>query len=454
MVPAADNLTTHTGPTRYNAISRLLHWLVAGLIVAQFVLAELAERAADADAPLRQLALLANHKSVGMTILGLAVVRLIWRLATRTPTLPASMRRWERRAATATHALLYGLLFAMPLTGWLMSSASTYSVSWFGLFTFSDLVGGNPDLKELLEEVHETLARLLAALALLHVAAALKHRFVDRDAVLARMLTRSGIVVFVAIAGGTVAVLGRAGSGSADRTADAAAPVTVTATGFASRSEPEPEPDQSAEPPVDPLPEPPANKPAAEPDAPPASAAAEPAAASAEPRAPRPAPPPIWNIRYPDSTIRFVGEQAGAPFEGRWLSWTAEMRFDPDSLAASRFDVSIQADSASTGDTERDTTMTDADWFDAANHARIRFVTQSFAANGDGGFTARAELIIKGRASAVDFDFNVEQVDGARRLTGTARLDRLALGVGTGEWTDTEWVGQWVDVSVEVLADP
>jgi cytochrome b561 len=98
------------------------------------------------------------------------------------------MPRWQLFAARLNHAAFYLLLLAMPLSGWLMSSASNFPVSWFGLVQLPDFVAADPELKDLLEDLHETLAKALVALALLHVAAALKHQFIDRDGLLLRML--------------------------------------------------------------------------------------------------------------------------------------------------------------------------------------------------------------------------------------------------------------------------
>ena len=131
-----------TTSVRYGALAQLFHWIIAALIVTQFVLARMAE-----DLPLggRKLALLARHKSVGMTILMLAILRLLWRLKSAPPALPSGMSRIEQIAARCTHLAFYVLLFAMPLTGWMMSSAKSYSVSWFGLFTWPNLIGKNGD---------------------------------------------------------------------------------------------------------------------------------------------------------------------------------------------------------------------------------------------------------------------------------------------------------------------
>jgi cytochrome b561 len=169
---------------RYGYVAQTLHWAIVALIIAQLTLAKIAD---GLPLGLQKLAVLARHKSVGITILGLAVARLAWRLIDRPPALPP-MPRWQTIAARWNHWALYLLLFAMPVTGWLMSSASNYPVSWFGLVQLPDFVGPDPVLKETLETVHEVLARVLVALAILHLAAALKHQFFDRNGLLFRML--------------------------------------------------------------------------------------------------------------------------------------------------------------------------------------------------------------------------------------------------------------------------
>jgi cytochrome b561 len=171
--------------TRYGAVAQIFHWVIAALIVTQFVLARMAD-----DLPLgaRKLGLLARHKSFGMTVLMLAILRLLWRVNHAPPALPAGMTRFERLAAKGTHAAFYVLLFAMPLSGWMMSSAKNYSVSWFGLFTWPNLIGKSEPAFEFLRNTHETLSDLLFAIAVLHILAALKHHFWNRDDVLLRML--------------------------------------------------------------------------------------------------------------------------------------------------------------------------------------------------------------------------------------------------------------------------
>lgn len=171
--------------TRYTAVAQLFHWVVAALIVTQFALAWTAD---GLPLGIRKLALLARHKSFGMTVLVLAILRLSWRLTHPPPELPSGMRPIERTLARATHMAFYGLLLVMPLTGWMMSSAKNYSVSWFGLFTWPNLIGKNDAAFNLLRSTHDYLSGALLALAVLHVLAALKHHFWNKDDVLSRML--------------------------------------------------------------------------------------------------------------------------------------------------------------------------------------------------------------------------------------------------------------------------
>jgi cytochrome b561 len=174
--------------TRYGAVAQLFHWTIVALVITQFVLAKRAEGLS----PVAKIGVLATHKSVGITILGLAVLRLAWRLFNPVPPLPAGLPRWQDRAAHASHFLLYALLFITPLLGWFMSSARAFSVSWFGLVTLPDFIEPDKVAFEALRDAHEFMAGSLAVIAIVHAAAALKHHFFDRDDVLRRMLPVPG----------------------------------------------------------------------------------------------------------------------------------------------------------------------------------------------------------------------------------------------------------------------
>ena len=169
---------------RYGLVAQALHWAIVALILVQLTLAFVAKNLPLSPA---KVGVLANHKSFGITILALASIRLLWRLANRPPP-PPPMPRWQLLASRVSHFSLYALLFAMPITGWLMSSAANYPVSWFGTAQLPDLVAPDGELKQQLIDVHHLLAKALIALVLVHVAAALKHQFLDRDNLLYRML--------------------------------------------------------------------------------------------------------------------------------------------------------------------------------------------------------------------------------------------------------------------------
>lgn len=388
----------------YTLTAKTLHWLVAGMIVVQFILAELAE---DASTQLRELALLANHKSVGLTILALAAARILWRLVNKPPSLPATMPAWQVRASSISHWSLYLLLFLMPLTGWLMSSASAYSVSWFNLFPLPDLLGPDPDTAELFEEIHEMLAWILIVVSSVHVIAALKHAIFDKDGVFQRMTSGVMIglfVVTIAVGAWSLGTPGRAAGVSSDTTR----PQALEVGDASGRSNPE-------------------------------------SAIRSEPAA--------WQIDYEDSYIRFTGDQAGAGFEGTWTDWSAEIRFSADALDNSQFDVRIDTAQVETNDDDRDSTLADPEWFDPDNYPYAHYRATRFLANGDGSFTAQGVLTIKDVTQPVELRFTVAMDEGQRVLTGNAKLLRLEFGVGTGEWEDTTWIGDEVTVDVRVSAD-
>lgn len=170
---------------RYSNLARLFHWTVAGLILFQIPLAYYM-----IDLPLSpdKLESYALHKSIGITIFGLSATRLAWRWIHPPPSLPASLSGNQQRLARLTHWLLYLVVFAMPLAGWLSSSAANFPVSFFGWVTLPDLVAPDRELHETLELSHRILAYLLATAFTLHAGAALYHQFVLRDGVLGAML--------------------------------------------------------------------------------------------------------------------------------------------------------------------------------------------------------------------------------------------------------------------------
>jgi len=183
---------------RWGSVAKFFHWTIVLLVICQFVLAFLAD---DLPVGMQKLTLLARHKSIGITILALATLRLLWRAANRSPAMPPTMAGWEKFSARAAHAALYVLLFAVPLAGWTMSSARNFPVSWFGLYQLPDFVAPSEATYETAHTIHEVLAFSLGIIAVLHLLAALKHHFVNRDTVLRRMWPFARVpVVLLAVA--------------------------------------------------------------------------------------------------------------------------------------------------------------------------------------------------------------------------------------------------------------
>lgn len=170
---------------RYSVVSLVLHWVIAVAVLAQVLLVT-AHEATEGSISREFINL---HKSVGLTILVLTLARIGWRLANPAIALPAEMPRWQRLLARATHVLFYVALVAMPLTGWLASSAGGRDIVWFGLFDWPLLpVSGGRDAARGFMEIHGLVVKGLYVLIALHVLGALKHQFINRDNVLHRMI--------------------------------------------------------------------------------------------------------------------------------------------------------------------------------------------------------------------------------------------------------------------------
>lgn len=171
---------------RWGPVSQLLHWTIALLLVAIGVIGLVM---VDMPNTPRKIGVYSLHKSLGLTVFALAIVRLAWRAYAGAPA-PLPGPSWQHRVATLTHAAMYALIFAMPISGWLLNSWGGYPLQWFGLFNLPRVVGRDDGLHELAETLHEAGFWLLVLLVVAHVAAAFHHHLFRHDATLARMLPR------------------------------------------------------------------------------------------------------------------------------------------------------------------------------------------------------------------------------------------------------------------------
>lgn len=441
---------------RYTAVAIVLHWAIAAAILFQLPLGFIMhERAEAGDVSQAVFAAYQLHKSIGLTVLALTLARLAWRLTHKPPPLAAGMPAWEHFAARATHWSFYVLTLALPLTGWLYVSAGwsvhedaslAVPTRWFGLFDVPHLFG----LPQAPEHVraqtaqaalgaHAALAYAAIALAALHVAAALKHHFFDRDATLAHMvpgLRAPGAaaaprsIVRSAVLGLGLAAVAAALVAALISVADLAAP-----------------PQSQFE-----LIEQETTLAAADPAAP--DLTAPPEAAPLAPTA-APARPSAWTVDQRASTLGFsyvyADESGESRFSGRFTRWRADIRFDPDDLDASTIVVRIETASAQTGVALHDNALPTAAWFNSGAHPSAEFRTTRIAARGGGAYTARGPLTLRGQTRQVDLPFTLSISGDRATVSGSTRIDRRDFGVGNEDAGD-DLISREIEISVRVEA--
>ncbi|MEL1263612.1 cytochrome b [Pseudoxanthomonas putridarboris] len=178
-------MTLKNTDERWGAISQLFHWVIVALIL---VMAYLGLTMGDLPNGPRKINVYALHKSIGLTILALVVLRVAWRLYAGAPAAVPGTPTWQQRIASVTHVLLYALLLAIPLSGWVLNSSAGYPLQWFKLFNLPAIAGRSDRVHELAEDAHELLFWILVALVLAHAAAAFYHHLFQNDDTLRRML--------------------------------------------------------------------------------------------------------------------------------------------------------------------------------------------------------------------------------------------------------------------------
>ena len=380
-------MTLRNTPLRWGAVSQLLHWLLVALIAIQ---ATLGLRGLLLPIGVEKLAVLARHKSVGLTILGLATLRLLWRWLNPIPPLPRNLKPHERLLAHGTHAALYGLLVALPLTGWIMSSARGFSVSWFGLFQLPDLVPKSEPLYRAMVTTHGVLAASLAVIVALHVAAALKHHFLLKDDTLRRMLP-----------------FGRITPG-----AWTASPIAALVAALIA--------------------------------APPARAANAPA--------PAPSDGASYGLLAAQSSLTYTFIQAGARDRGRFRAFA--VNFDPAAgrldvvIDVRSLDTGDPQRDGLLGGSD----FLDVAQFPQARFTATRIEKTAVGYRASGTLTLRG--VSRAVTVPFTWRIAALQGSPVGYLAGEMTLRRLDFGVGQGQWHDTEWVGNEVTVGYSLVLTP
>lgn len=424
---------------RYTSVAITLHWLIAVAILSLIPVGlwmsdanrQLAAGTGDVAAA-DLFAIFQLHKTIGLAVLFLSIARIAWRILNPPPPLPDSLTWWERAASNTVHFGFYFLMLAIPLSGWVMVSASPLEIETF-LFQISALqwphIPGLADLsyetkvaiEPVLLEAHEILALSTLGLLFLHVGAVVKHQVIDRDGVLARMApglagktsgvshpARGGVIA----SGLALAVLaGGLAWGALDRGEDG--PVLAEA-------------DQ---------------------EAPTADAGGEAASRSLVPVTGA----PDWTVDPVASALTFEVMWEGEAVQGVIAAWTADIRFDPEDLDASRATVLVDGDSLETGVAYLDSQIPRADGFHVTAHPQARFQTTGFRSVGGDAFEADGELTVRDVTIPVTLPFSLAINGDRARMEGEVTIDRRDLALGMRNDEPGAYLG--FDVTVRALVE-
>ncbi len=396
-----------TASHRYTSVAITLHWLIAAALVGQIFLGWNMHSAEDQ--PIDWLYQL--HKSFGITELVLTNARIVWRVMNPPPPLPAEMAPREKTASHLVHLGFYGLMLAIPITGWILVSTSSFGIATvlYGLVGWPHLPG-LPDLaaetKETVfavaEFLHSKMAWLVFLLLALHLGGALKHELSEEEGVLKRMVpglfgrtsgpeapSRGALYALAASLGFFALVT--------------CAPMVAGGAG-----------------------------------------AVAPAEASLDEA--------NWTVDYEASELGFAGVYNGRPFEGRFGDWSAAIAFDPDRLDESRVSVSIAPASVDTGVKLNNDTLQYKEWFNTEAFPAATVALSGFEAT-EAGYTAAAQVTIKDQTVEVPFDFTLSIEGGRARMEGAATLSRTALDLGQSSDAGASYVSEEITVDVIVEAD-
>ena len=398
-----------TGPDGvkgYNAGAMLLHWAIALAILFQlaggFVMMRL-----DVLPDGSRFAFFQWHKTVGLLVLTLTVARIAWRLLNPPPA-HAPMKPWEAGAAHLVHALFYALMLLVPLSGWLVVSASPTAIPTL-LFLRESLVWPNLPIpagwrgeggEAVAATLHTWLAYSTLALLVLHVAGAVKHSLLDRQASFSRMIPaghlprQSTALLAVPLAAG-LAALFLGGGLSLGQAETAGTSPTLAAI---------------------------VEAPVAAPEA------------------------GAWVVDKAASSLSYEVPFSGKPMTGTIGSWNAAIRFDPERLDAAKATLDIDAASITVGDPFVRSSAPGPDGLDAAGHPTLSVAIERFERT-DSGFLGKGSVTIKGRSAPVSVPFTFTPgADGTAHVTGSATLDRLAFDLGAKNDPAAQWLGREITV--------
>lgn len=405
-------------PVRYHGAAIALHWLIAALLVYQFALGL---RLDEATGPVKFTAF-QMHKSIGITVLLLSLLRLGLRLVLRRP---AEVGEGvQRLGARLVHFGFYAVMILAPLSGWIIVSTAKIKLPTmlFGLLPWPHLplpAGANAPAGF----AHVALAWSLPALIALHLAGVIYHMR-KRDAVPQRMFT-AGVAPLAGLIRGLLVLAAVAWLGLAGPVPKLWA--IAPSTGPVAAALPEPSDSDSAEE-AGVIPSPSAT----------GSDAAT--AVSCE-----------WTVA-PGSRLGFATAYGNTPISGTFHKWQARIRFCEDDLPHASIAATIQLASADTADADRDENLKGESFFDTASFAQARFSAAGFRQLSPGRYAANGTLSLHGESKPVRLVFALKVNGDAASAQGSTSISRLAFGVGSGDWAATDQVPDAVTVQFTIRA--
>jgi len=409
----------------YKSYSVILHWVIAFLILFMIFLGWRFESHDSMSLSRANL-----HKSVGILILLLSLVRIGVRIAYKAPPEPP-MPKWQLVSAKALHLGFYVIMIAMPLSGWLMVSTSPRDIPFFFMHWPHLPVAQNHATHEVFESVHGLIAKLIIYVMVpLHVLAALKHQFIDKDTVVEHMvpgltprpvLNWRWVLPLGVILGAVVLGYGIY-RGVPEKGRDA--PVQSSPQAVAS---------QASE--------------AAGFTESPASASASATSSEAASAV------TTWTVDKKASKIAFATTFSGEAINGTFSNYTGTIAFDPDQLDKSHVKVSIDLASVASGDDERDGSLKSGDFFGTTAFPKAVFEASKFTKKDTTHFVAHGTLTLHGKTRPSALPFTLKITGKTANMSSSSTLDRTAFGVGSGDWAKTDAVPANVQVNITLKAN-
>lgn len=391
----------------YDRVAIFLHWLIAVLIIVQLVMGFAMVRVPEISDAIR-FSFFQWHKTFGLLVLLLTIIRIVWRLMHRPPA-HAPMSKIELITANAVTFLFYFLMLAVPLTGWVMVSVSPTAIPTL-FFRIHNLVwpnlplGKSAGVEALAAKSHTVLAYSFVLLLFLHIGGALKHVVIDHVPELSRMLPNKKLSRNVSSFNSRLIALGLffvllIGGLAIGYWQGRPAHVATTAPALLATS----------------------NVPA------------------------------NWQVNYEKSSLQYQVDFSKIPQNGKVGHWNASIRFSPDDLTTAKAEINLDSASVTYDDSYVSGSIQEADGLDTANYPQMKAVFDQFSKT-DNGFLAKGTMTIRNVSLPIELPFQFTETNGIAHVTGTTQIARLDFGLGKENDAEGQWLGKIISIHIDVTA--